>query len=122
MIGYIGLDAHSVTCTAVAVNERGDILCRKTFPTTEAQLISFLEGIPGVKHLTFEECHLAQWLYVTLVEYVDEVLACNPVYIAKKQGAKTDFRDALHLAQELRTGHLKAVHHGETSNRSLKTS
>jgi transposase len=114
MISYIGLDAHSATCTAVVVNEKGEILCRKTFPTTESQLITFLENIPGVKHLTFEECHLAQWLYVTLVEYVDQLLVCNPVYVAKKQGAKTDFRDALHLAQELRTGHLKAVHHEES--------
>jgi transposase len=114
MISYIGLDAHSATCTAVVVNEKGDIICRKTFATTESQLTSFLESIPGVKHLTFEECHLAQWLYVTLVEYVDRLLVCNPVYVAKKQGAKTDFRDALHLAQELRTGHLKAVHHEES--------
>jgi transposase len=114
MISYIGLDAHSATCTAVVVNEKGDIICRKTFATTESHLTSFLESIPGVKHLTFEECHLAQWLYVTLVEYVDHLLVCNPVYVAKKQGAKTDFRDALHLAQELRTGHLKAVHHEES--------
>ena len=91
MISYIGLDAHSATCTAVVVNEKGDILCRKTFPTTEAQLIGFLEAIPGVKHLTFEECHLAQWLYVTLVEYVDQLLVCNPVYVAKKTGCKNGF-------------------------------
>ena len=73
MISYIGLDAHSATCTAVVVNEKGEILCRKTFPTTEAQLTAFFEGIPGVKHLTFEECHLAQWLYITLVEHADHL-------------------------------------------------
>jgi transposase len=61
--------------------------------------------------LTYEECHLAQWLYVLLKDQVDELVVCNPVYLAKKPGAKTDFRDALHLAQELRTGHLKPVHH-----------
>lgn len=44
----------------------------------------------------------------------DSLLVCNPVYVAKKQGAKTDFRDALHLAQELRTEHLKAVYHDES--------
>jgi transposase len=114
MVSYIGLDAHSASCTAVVVNEKGVILSRKTFPTTESQLLLFLESIPSPKHLTFEECHLAQWLYVTLVEYVDKILVCNPVYVAKKQGAKTDFRDALHLAQELRTGHLKEVHHEQS--------
>lgn len=109
---YIGLDAHSATCTAVVVKEKGEILLRQTFPTTEANLIGFLERLPeGVIHLTFEECHLSQWLYITLKEHVDHLIVCNPVYLAKKPGAKTDFRDALHLAQELRTGHLKPVYH-----------
>jgi transposase len=105
------------------VNERGDILIRETFDTTEANLIGFLNRLPEKEtvHLTFEECHLAQWLYVTLVEYVDQLLVCNPVYIAKKQGAKTDFRDALHLAQELRTGHLKPVFHNTSRWIELRT-
>ncbi len=111
---YIGLDAHSSTCTAVVVDEKGEQKLRDTFATTEANLIKFVSGISGEIHLTFEECTLAQWLYVTLVEHVDHLLVCNPVYVAKKQGAKTDYRDALHLAQELRTGHLKAVYHDES--------
>jgi transposase len=111
---YIGLDAHSSTCTAVVVDESGEQKLRHTFPTTEANLIEFISRISGVTHLTFEECTLSQWLYVTLVEHVDHLLVCNPVYVAKKQGAKTDYRDALHLAQELRTGHLKPVYHDES--------
>lgn len=110
---YIGLDAHSATSTAVVVDERGEIKLRETFSTSEANLVGFIRRLPqsAMLHLTFEECHLAQWLYLTLVEHVDELVVCNPVYLAKKPGAKTDFRDALHLAQELRTGHLKPVHH-----------
>lgn len=110
---YIGLDAHSATSTVVVVDERGEIKLRETFPTSDANLAGFIRRLPesATLHLTFEECHLAQWLYLTLVEQVDELVVCNPVYLAKKPGAKTDFRDALHLAQELRTGHLKAVHH-----------
>lgn len=111
---YIGLDAHSATSTAVVVNEGGDIVCRETFRTTEANLVGFMDKIEGEKSLTFEECHLAQWLYVTLKEEVDHLIVCNPVYVAKKQGAKTDFRDALHLAQELRGNHLKPVYHDDS--------
>jgi transposase len=120
---YIGLDAHSATSTAVVVNERGDILCRATFETTEANLVGFLEKLPeeATLHLTFEECHLAQWLYVTLVEHVKRLVVCNPLYVAKKSGAKTDFRDALHLAQELRTGHLKPVYHDNSRWIELRT-
>jgi transposase len=108
---YIGLDAHKSTSTAVVVKESGDIVLRETFPTTEANLLGFLCKIDGEKHLTFEECTLAQWLYLILKPEVDHLLICNPVYVAKKSGAKTDFRDALHLAQELRTNHLKPVYH-----------
>lgn len=111
VVYYIGLDAHSRTCTGVVVDEKGEIKLRETFNTSEAGLLGFLARIEGEKHLTFEECHLAQWLYVTLRDQVDRLVVCNPVYLAKKPGAKTDLRDALHLAQELRTGHLKPVHH-----------
>lgn len=111
---YIGLDAHSATSTAVVVNETGEIIARETFATTESNLIGFIQRIDGTTHLTFEECHLSQWLYVILKEHVDDVVVCNPVYVAKKQGAKTDYRDALHLAQELRTGHLKPVYHDDS--------
>ena len=109
---YIGLDAHSSTCTAVVVDEKGEQKLRETFDTTEANLIRFVSSLPeGKTSLTYEESTLSQWLYLTLIEQVDHLLVCNPVYVAKKQGAKTDYRDALHLAQELRTGHLKPVFH-----------
>jgi len=118
---YIGLDAHSQTCTAVVVDEKGEQKLRETFETTESKLIEFVSKVPGIKHLTFEECTLSQWLYLTLVEQVDHLLVCNPVYVAKKQGAKTDYRDALHLAQELRTGHLKPVYHEKSHWIELRT-
>lgn len=120
---YIGLDAHSATSTAVVVDAKGEQKLRETFPTSEANLQGFIRKLPqsATLHLTFEECHLAQWLYLTLVEHVDELVVCNPVYLAKKPGAKTDFRDALHLAQELRTGHLKPVHHESSKWIELRT-
>lgn len=118
---YIGLDAHKSTCTAVVVRENGDQVLRETFPTTEGNLVGFIHKIDGEKHLTFEEGNLAQWLYLVIRPEVDHLLICNPVYVAKKQGAKTDFRDALHLAQELRTNHLKPVYHDNSKWMELRT-
>lgn len=111
---YIGLDAHSASSTAVVVNEKSEVLLRQTFKTTEGNLLGLIRRVPSPKYLTFEECHLAQWLYVLLKDQVDGLLVCNPVFVAKKPGAKTDDRDALHLAQELRTGHLVPVYHDES--------
>jgi transposase len=71
--------------------------------------------------MTFEESTISQWLYLQLKDKVDKLLICNPTYVAKKQGAKTDFRDALHLAQELRTNHLQAVFHDTSHWMEIRT-
>lgn len=118
---YIGLDAHAASSTAVVVDEFGKVVLKEQFKTTEGNLTRFLDGISGKKILTFEETHLAQWLYVLLKDQVDELIVCNPVFIAAKPGAKTDLRDAIHLAQELRTGHLVPVYHDESHWIELRT-
>ena len=93
---FIGLDVHSKSSTFAVVNQEGHCVLRKEVPTTEKSLESVLDQINGERHLVFEECHLAQWVYIALREKVDRLVVCNPVYLTKKQGAKTDFRDALH--------------------------
>lgn len=118
---YIGLDAHSATCTFAVVDKNGDCKLRKTVDTTEKNLHWVIDQIHGETELTLEESTLSQWLYLILKDKVDRLLICNPLYIAKKQGAKTDFRDALHLAQELRTNHLSEVHHESSHWIELRT-
>ncbi|MCB9093352.1 MAG: transposase [Halobacteriovoraceae bacterium] len=108
---YIGLDAHSTTSTFAVVNEQGDCVLRETVITSEKNLVYVINKVHGVRSLTFEESTISQWLYLQLKDTVDELLVCNPTYVAKKSGAKTDFRDALHLAHELRTNHLQPVFH-----------
>jgi transposase len=117
---YIGLDAHKSTCTAVVLKDDGTQALRETFDTTEANLLRFLRKIDGEIHLTFEETYLSQWLYLILKPEVRHLLVCNPTFVAKKQGAKTDYRDALHLAQELRCGHLKPVYHDDSKWMDLR--
>lgn len=111
---YIGLDAHSATCTFVVINESGDITHRAIVKTSEGTLTGFLTTLPGEKILTVEESHVSQWVYVLLHEKVDKLIVCNPVHLGKKQGPKTDYRDALNLAQALRGNFLRAVYHDES--------
>lgn len=118
---FIGLDAHSTTSTFAVVNQSGECVLRKTVDTTEKNLSWVIEQVQGERELTFEESTLSQWLYLSLREKVDRLVVCNPCFIAKKQGAKTDFRDALHLAQELRTNHLSEVHHESSHWIELRT-
>jgi transposase len=119
---FIGLDAHSSTSTFAVLNQDGDCVLRKTVDTSEKNLWNVIENINGERILTLEESTISQWLYISLRDKVDRLLVCNPTYVAKKSGAKTDFRDALHLANELRCGHLKEVFNDDSIWVQLRTS
>lgn len=111
---YIGMDAHSKTCTFVVLNAKGQEVAKQQVNTTETEILKFVESIDGEKHLTFEECQLARWLHVVLKDQVDELIVCNPCFISKKQGPKNDYSDAFHLAQQLRGGFLSPVFHEDS--------
>lgn len=108
---YIGLDGHSKTSTFVCVNGHGKVVDSKQIVTCERELLDYVRSKNGIKKLIFEESHLSQWLYALLLKEVDELTVCHPGYLGKKTGAKTDLRDATHLAQELRCGHVVPVFH-----------
>lgn len=119
---YIGLDAHSTTSTFAVVDENGQCVLRETVKTAEKSLVHVINQINGERHMTLEESSISQWLYLHLKDKVDRLVVCNPTYVAKKPGAKTDFRDALHLAQELRTNHLQPVFHDSSHWMQLRVS
>lgn len=73
MTKYIGLDAHSSTCTFNVTDERGCEIDDVTIETNGRLLVKYLRSIEGVKKLTFEECELSNWLYEILSSEVDEL-------------------------------------------------
>ena len=44
MTHYIGLDAHSNTCTAVVMNSTGELKARATFDTSEKNLLELIRA------------------------------------------------------------------------------
>lgn len=107
---YIGMDAHSTTCTFEVLDHRGRIVTSGCVPTGERELLSFIDGIRGEKALAFEEGMLSQWLYILLKDHVDEIVPCKWEAI---RGPKTDRRDAHEIADLLRVGRLTPVFHGD---------
>src|SRR3989337_2426177 len=99
MIKYIGLDAHSSTCTFNVTDERGREVDNTTIESNGRLLVKYLRGIEGVKKLTFEECELSNWLYEILRPEVDELIVCNPVANKDYKKVKTDKMDARNLIQ-----------------------
>jgi transposase len=114
MANYIGMDAHSKTSTFVVVNSRGQEIKTQKINTSENEIAKFLRSLRGKKHLTFEESQMSKWLHVVIKSEVDELLVCNPCFVAKRTGPKNDYLDALHLAQQLRGGFLTPVFHDDS--------
>jgi transposase len=121
MKNYIGLDAHSATSTFVNLDWQGNMLSRACVKTSEKNLIDFISAQRGEKKLTFEQSGLTKWLYTVLKDQVDELIICNPVYLAPRTGPKNDYRDALHLADELRCKHLTPVYMENNELMNMRT-
>ena len=121
MATYIGLDGHSKTSTFVSVSQKGKILTQAQVVTCERELLGFVRSQKGPKKLIFEESHLSQWFFALLSPEVDELTVCHPGYLGKKQGPKDDLRDAIHLANELRCGHVVPVYHDQSRMMELRS-
>ena len=112
-MNYIGLDAHSTTCTFVILNKFGKERKTQVVKTSEVEIKEFIKSIGGEKILTFEESTLSRWLHAIIEPLVDKLIICNPLYINRKQGPKNDYTDAFHLAQQLRGDFLIPVYHSQ---------
>lgn len=118
---YVGLDAHKANSFFVVLDGEGNVLERVKVVTSETALVAFVAGVPGPKALALEESHLSQWLYLTLAPEVDQLVVCNPAQRPSPQGPKTDYLDALELANLLRLNALRGVYHGAKRWMDLRT-
>ncbi|MFC1667978.1 IS110 family transposase [Chlamydiota bacterium] len=117
---YIGLDAHSSTCTFCVVNEKGTEIDNTTIRTNGRLLINYLQSIQGRKSITFEECELSSWLYEIVKKEVEDIIVCNPVYNREYKTRKTDAIDARKLAKLLRGGFLTPVFHNGSDREKFR--
>jgi hypothetical protein len=120
-VKYIGLDVHKEAIAIAVLNGAGKLVMESIVETKSSTLLDFLHGLRGELHVTLEEGTWAAWLYDVLKPHVREVVICNPRRNALlKEGSKSDKIDARKLAELLRGGLLRAVHHGENELRTLR--
>jgi hypothetical protein len=98
---YIGLDAHSTSCTIAVVGPSGRRLGSQVVETNGQALVEAMRGIPRPRHLCFEEGTQSAWLHELLSREVDELIVAS---ITESRGPKSDARDAFGLAEALRLG------------------
>jgi len=118
---FIGLDVHKTSISASVLDQDGKLVMQSVFATQAVAIVSFIQGLRGTLHVTFEEGTHSAWLYDLLRPYVAEVLVCNPRKNALlKSGNKSDQIDCRKLAELLRGRMLSAVYHGPTSTLTVK--
>ena len=110
-IKYIGIDAHSSSCTLCVVDSQGTEMDNRVIATNGRLLIDYVESFGDNVVVAFEECDLSCWLFDILHQHVSKVIVCHPAANADYKRAKTDKLDARRLAQLLRGGFLHPVFH-----------
>ena len=101
---YIGLDAHSASCTVAVIGPSGKRLQSQVLETNGKALVEFIRSVPGTKRVCLEEGTHASWLHELLAPHVEEFVA---VRVQESRGPKSDKRDAFGLAEMLRIGAVK---------------
>jgi transposase len=116
---YIGADVHAST-TELAFERNQQIVKRLRVPTTIPALREAVGSVSGTKAMVIEEGPMADWLWRNLRENVDQMVVCDPRRnrLISEDGDKDDVIDCGKLAELLRGGYLRAVHHPESAERA----
>jgi hypothetical protein len=103
------------------MTQSGRVTKRWQGPTTIPQVAEALGEVPRPRKVVFEEGPLADWLLRNLEAHADEVVVCEPRRNAliAKDSDKDDPIDAEKLADLLRGGYVKPVHHPENQERAI---
>jgi transposase len=117
---WIGLDVHTAFTEMAVVSASGRLVERRRLATTIPAVQAALAAVPAPKRVTFEEGPLADWLWRELRGAAEEVVVCEPRRnrLISQGDDKDDPVDAAALAQLLRGGYVKAVHHPESRERA----
>jgi len=110
---YIGIDVHAQSCTVVVLTAAGKKTGLHVLETNGMALVSFIQGLSGQKHVIFEEGAQSEWLYQLFEPHVEEVVVTQP---ARREGNKSDAKDAEELAEALRLGQVKTRVYKERRN------
>jgi transposase len=117
---FVGFDVHCSFTEIAVVTESGRLTRRQRCPTTIPDLAAALDGVPRPCAVAVEEGPLADWLWRHLADRVEAFTVCDPRrnHLIAKDSDKDDPIDAEKLAQLLRGGYLKAVHHPPSLERA----
>ncbi|MBI1824989.1 MAG: transposase [Planctomycetes bacterium] len=117
---FVGLDVHCKFTEVAVVTEGGRLTKRWPVPTTIPALTEALESVSRPQ-VALEEGPMADWLIRNLSGHVEQITVCDPRrnHLIARDSDKDDPIDAEKLAQLLRGGYVKPVHHGDSWERTV---
>jgi len=118
---FIGVDVHCAFCVVVAVDSNGQVTHRDRCATSIPALLQEIKKVPRPRELAIEEGPMADWLFRNIHSEVERMIVSNPRHnrLISGEGDKDDPLDAEKLAQLLRGGYLKPVHHANSLARAI---
>ncbi len=118
---YLALDWSMVNMAVARITKKMKQPIVIDVPANLKNLKDYIDNLNGKKILTIEETTTSQWLFVELVDYVDQIVICDPYRNRLlSDGPKTDKIDASKLCLLLKNGLLKEVYHTTDSMYDLR--
>jgi len=110
--GYLGVDAHSETCTLCAVDLKGTIIMRCTVSTDTRKLRAAVSNLPPGYWAMIESSSVSIFVRDAMASVLDRIIICETREnrLIAKSGDKSDEKDAHRLARLLRLGEFKEVY------------
>lgn len=115
---YIGLDLHKASFSLCVLSDDGEMLLQQTRTTSGEVLIRLVSAFAGAKTVAVEESTLADWAFRLLSPHATVIVA-DPRHNRWIAGDEkiNDEAAARKLAELLRAGLLKPVHHSQSLER-----
>lgn len=119
----IGVDFHKLTTTYQVLDSDGKALKRRRLNNDAHTIRTFLESIPGPKHLAMEATRSWGLFYETTKDLVDQFYLGHPKKMTALTTAeiKNDNNDAMLIARLAHTGFLPQAHISTLSIRELRS-
>jgi len=103
-VTYVGLDVHKSLVVATALDPMGNRIDQRKFGPTDSELIEYLAGLPGEKHVALEATTVWEHYYDAAESAGASVVISNPLKtrLIAETSLKNDRVDSEALAQLLR--------------------
>ncbi|MGA8604793.1 MAG: IS110 family transposase [Thermoplasmata archaeon] len=119
---FVGLDVHKKTVVATVVDREGNRVDQSSFGSRDSELISYLDGLPGRKHVVLEACNVWEHYYDAASSTDAEVTLAHPyrMRLISEASLKSDKVDSETLAELLRLRGIPMAYAPDPEIRALR--